>query len=82
MLLGIDHGLKRKIAFHVTWRPVSDASRTHGCTTDLAQKEGIFYSMKMAVGKRAGEMRTYPRSLTGRIASLHAHFRIGTLIFL
>ena len=82
MLLGVDHGLKPKIAFQATWRPVSDASRTHGCTTDLAQKEGIFYSMKMAVGKRAGEMRTYPRSLTGRAAFSHARFRIGTLIFL
>ena len=82
MLLGFDHGLKRKIAFRVTWKPVSDALRTHGYMTDLVQTEVISYSMKMAVGKRAREMRTYPRSLTGRTASSHARFRIGTLIFL
>ena len=81
MLLGVDHGLKRKIAFQVTWRLVSDASRTHGYTTDSVQEEGISYSTEMAVGKRAREMRTYPRSLTGRTASSHAHFRIGTPIF-
>ena len=57
MLLGIDHGLKRKIVLGTTWKPVSDVSLTHGCMTEFTLLRVTFSSTKMGVGAQAREMK-------------------------
>ena len=80
MLLGIDHGLKRKIVVAATWKPVLDVLLTHGCMTEFTLLRVTFLFMKMVVGAQAMEMKMSSRWSMEKTGSSHDHYKIGTRI--
>ena len=78
MLLGIDHGLKRKIVVGTPWKPVLDVLLTHGCMTGFTLLRVTFLFMKMGVGAQAMEMKMSSKWSMEKTESSHDHYKIGT----